>query len=606
MLEKLKTGLSLALHAVTTWADPWWWVCISALIFALCLVHPVPLRLPDVEVHSFKKHVALWTRWAVVGLSVALGFVIPLLTFFLFGALSGRPQREAADMFYSWVGEMASAYWTAPLAALLGGVLISFTWLRYADPFLSSFFRRWRVKQKEDERSDVKSEAGLLKTKNYDPRRYYKAGSYFIGLDEHNQPLYIPDAQMHETMHLYLGPTGTGKGSIFGVVIDQAVDKGVCVFFVDPKEDDFVPYIMYAAAKRNGRPFVYLDLNPEGQGHWHPFKGGSLRDRRARVLAAFKLGDTGSNADVYKRAERAQLDRALEKTDGSVKQMLDHVRGEDGDDEKLSSLRDSLSEWSRISTFTPPKKNRGHSVEQSLRNTAVVYVRGSTSDNVVRLASRVYVAEVLQEIKRLKAERTSHAMVVTDEIRFTMGNELVDGVATIRSAKANIIAATQGMSDLQNIVDQDIDKKAAQQSFMINCKIKLLYMAGDTETAKWGEENSGTTVKRLAAMERTEVNRYGGETWDEGRTLKDEEVPYVSQNRLLMLPERVGVLYRPGVTATTVFTAYVPTDKSVERPWEKAKPAEKPGDHDDNDTAQVEATTPPAEEAPRGIDVSKL
>lgn len=605
MLERTKITIAHGLQAVTGWADPNWWVCLSVLLLLLCLVHPVPLRLPDVHIYSFKAHVAVWVRRGLWVALVLLGLMLPLVAFVAFGAIARSSHQEAANLFTDWAKDQLGAYWTMPLGASGLGLLISFLWYRYASPYLSNMARRYRVNQGEGEPSDVKKEAQSLATKNYDPRKHYKPGYYFVGLDNKNLPIYVPDADFHDKMVAVLGPTGVGKGSWFQYVLDQSIDKGNRTFYIDPKDDDNIPFVMAQAAERNKRPFIYLDLNPSGTGNWHPFKGGTQRDRRARIIGAFKLAAAGSDADVYKAAERRCVDKLLAKTDGSIRQMLDLVEADTADKE-LNTLRDSLTEWASISTFVPAKKNRGHSIEQSLRNNAVVYVRGSTDDDVVRLATRCYIQELTQEIKRLKAELTGHTFLNVDEVRFVMSKELVDSLATIRSSRANIACGTQSIGDLRSVSDRDIDKSALQQSFTINCQIKLIYKAGDDETAEWGEKLGGKTWIRTPSMERTEVNRWGGEDWGENRSMKKEEVPLISVNKLLMLPQRVGIFYYPGQIAQTLFSGYVPLEDRT-RTWERPKIQDKPTSPE-HDAASETALPNADEQAPmeRGIDLHKL
>ncbi len=102
-------------------------------------------------------------------------------------------------------------------------------------------------------------------------------------------------------------------------------------------------------------------------------------------MRAFNLESFGTDADVHKAKERGLLDDALEGTDGTIKSLLEYVKknAETGRD-NLSTLRDSLREWSRVDTFSQSVKRKGHSIEQCLMNNAIVYVRGDLADPVIR------------------------------------------------------------------------------------------------------------------------------------------------------------------------------------------------------------------------------
>jgi len=547
-------------------SDPYWWILISILLFILSMIHFLPLVLEDKN-HRTKDHVLLQIRRVSVFLFVGVGLIYPLCIYVLFGIFNPAKDTISSQIFIDWALDMLARYWTAPLAGFLAGTLLNMLWHRYGEPYFSNLKRKYRVNQAEDKLSDVRKESNDLAAKNFNPEIYFKDGYYFISLDLENKPIYISDKIFSETHGAYVGPTGNGKGVLAGVILTQAIRKGHCVWMVDPKDDENLPYILQNEAKKAGRPFVYIDLNSEGKGVWHPFKGGTIRDRRTRMIAAFGLEKAGNNADVYKTKERGYVDKLLEQTDGSVKAMLDAINTFTKDD-NLSSLRDGLQEWANISTFVPSKKKEGHSIEKSLLNDAVVYVRGSTGDGVVRAATKAYISELLQEAKRLHKQRKTHLVTFFDELRFVISNEVVDGLATIRTFKVNMNLATQSIGDLLNIQDSSINGNALKQSFEVNCQIKVLYKAGDIETAEWGEGLSGTTIKRVARNEKVEINRWGGEKWDNMRAFDNVEVPFMHRNVFLTLQPRVAVIYRPGEVATVAFTCWINTDRSFAS-WEK-------------------------------------
>jgi len=57
-----------------------------------------------------------------------------------------------------------------------------------------------------------------------------------------------------------------------------------------------------------------------------------------------------------------------------------------------------------------------------------------------------------------------------------------------------------------------------------------------------------------------EYNRFGGEAYTPKRMVYDLEVPIVSQNEMLSLSPRVGVLFTPERSASVLYTCYVPAD----------------------------------------------
>lgn len=555
---------------ISDWADPWWWVSLSLCVFTLALFHPVPLVLSSDRDHDFQEQIALGVRRVTWGILVLLLLILPVLLYTSFGGFNIAGHERNHKIFMDWCYNQFTNYWMIPLTGLILGVGSAALWHRYITPRLSQFFKKYRVKQSEDSVSDMRSDGTKYSAKSFNPKNFYKEGYYFIGLDENEEPVYVQDKAFHTTHTSVFGPTRFGKGVEFGVLVDQAIGKGNSLFFIDPKGDAFMPYIMAEAAKKANKKFIYLDLNPDGMGFWEPFKGGDERARRARILSALRLEDGGSDADVYKSKERALVDKALGKTNGSINELFKFV-DEASDADGLSKLRDSLAEWNLIKTFKPPKKNRGHSIATSIENGSVVYVKGSLDDEVIRLATRTYMAELLQEIKRLKDVKPCHITLCGDEIRFLMSKEVVDSLATVAGAGCNMILATQAITDLRNVSDATMDKEALASSFMINCQIKLFYRAGDDKTAEVGEKLSGTTWITQAQRESTEFNKYGGEKWSNQRNMAKSEVPLIHRNTFLSLPPMVGVMFEPFSVPKVIFTSFVAIDTSV-KSWEKSKP----------------------------------
>lgn len=566
-MDTLTTKLFLN---ISDWADPWWWVSLSLCVFTLALVHPVPLTLSSQRDHDFQEQMALFIRKVAWGFIILLVLFLPILLYTSFGGFSITGHARNHKIFMDWCTNQLENYWMIPLTGLVLGVVSAVFWHRYVTPRMSQLFKKYRVKQSEDRVSDMRSDGTKYSVKSFNPKAHYKEGFYFIGLDENDEPVYIQDKAFHTTHTSVFGPTRFGKGVEFGVLVDQAIAKGNSLFFIDPKGDAFMPYIMAEGAKKAGKKFIYLDLNPDGMGYWEPFKGGEDRAKRARILSALKLEDGGSDADVYKSKERALVDKALAKTNGTITELFNFV-DKASDADGLSKLRDSLAEWNLIKTFKPPKKNRGHSIATSIENGSIVYVRGSLDDEVIRLATRTYMAELLQEIKRLKDTKPTHITLCGDEIRFLMSKEVVDSLATVAGAGCNMILATQAITDLRNVSDATMDKEALASSFMINCQIKLFYRAGDDKTAEIGEKLSGTTWITQAQREATEFNKYGGEKWSNQRNMAKTEVPLIHRNTFLSLPPMVGVMFEPFSVPKVIFTSFVSIDTSV-KSWEKAKP----------------------------------
>lgn len=605
MFRNLTLWAFSSLDKIMGWADPGWWIWLSFLLFIIGCVHPLPLEL-DKDSRSFLDLVLVWVRRVCLLLLLGFGFVIPLVMYVAFGAMAQGNDVQTSSLFIEWFLEMASAYWMLPISTCILGITSNFMWHRYGEPYFSNMSRDLRVNQHEEEVSDARDEIKKFEARSFVPEDYFLDGFYFLGMDEDNLPIYVTDKLFHETNSAFIAPTRFGKGVELGVILKQSVLKGNCVFMVDPKGDENMPYILEAVAREVGRPYIHLDLRPVGKGNWHPFKGGSLRDRRSRVLSTFGLEPGGTNADVYKSKERSILDKVLKICEeGTIREMLPAVEKLiSGAKDDLSELRDGLLEWSQISTFMGNRKRKGHSIEESLMNNAIVYVRGSLDDGVIKRATRTYIQELIQELIRLNLDRTTHVTVCCDEVRFVISKELVNALATAAGFKANLLLATQAISDLQNLDDQTIDGKALAKSFEVNCQIKNIYKAGDADTAEWGELISGTKFIRVASNEKTEVNHWGGEKWDNTRAFSKVEVPIIHRNVLLSLPPMVSVLYMPGSLPRVMYTSWIAVDKSI-TPWDKKSSESKDIDNSDDELEIVVDVVLPAESLPAVVKPAK-
>ncbi|KVE33129.1 conjugal transfer protein TraC [Burkholderia sp. TSV86] len=582
---------SMAGHALQA-ASPWYWIVLAIPFFMVSMLHPVPWRLPPNDVKFRDLLAVVGRRASVISLYVLLLFV-PAVVFLIYVASSGMSFPTAAARFATIARGQLGRYWPLVLAAIVYGVVLRFVWDRYVMPKLSRVWRDARVSQEIDKQVDARDEIENLKSKSFEPEDYFVDGQIFYGLDEHDQPIYFGLQEFRETHHLVLGPTAYGKGIILQSVFKQVIRYGFGVFYVDPKGDDWLPYMMQDEAKRAGRRFVYLDLRPEGKGVWHPFVGGSDRERRTRITRAFNLDKSGTDSDVYKAKERALLDDALENTDGSIKAMLAYVK--DQHDSELSMLRDSLREWSRISTFAQPGKRKGHSIERCLMENAIVYVRGDLRDPVVKDAMKAYIAELTGEIARLAKVRPAHVVFSVDELRATACPELNEAIATIRQSRCNMLLLGQSMANVETPDDKRIDGKAMARELEVNTPIKFVYRAADERTAEWTQYMSAEQQLSVLGGEVTKVNTHGGEVWEGQRRIVNKEAPIISKTTALNLPRRVAIGFMPGRLATKVFTSPTKIDNSyaswLDKPTD-ATPAAQPAGTSESAPADSETPAP--------------
>lgn len=549
------------------WIDQNMGLLLSPMAFILGLLSTSPLNYDNNHERKIRLHevIPVYLRRISLASLPIVGVLYPLIAWFFYTTPHGLSFIETLQTFCAWY-EKKLYLLLFPIGWLFTGFILRFYFHRYMRPSISNIKRKLRVTQKTDALSDIRNEKERYQPKTFLPEKYYQPERIFIGLDTNNQPIYIKREDWRETNMQVLGPTRSGKGVAIGNLIDQAILHGDTVIYIDPKGDKFIPHIMADRAKKMGRNFYAYDLNDSADsetktGEWAPFTGGDIRARRARILTAFGLNDSGGESDFYKSRERKLLDELLITTHGRIPLLLEEFEKNPEYQEKGQRLYNAISQWANIKSLCP-KKNRGLSVEKSLLNNAIIYVRGSMDDEIIREATRVLVMELVQEIKRLQHKRTTHVTLVIDEVRFLISNPLVDSLATIAGFNANVVIAYQAKNDVRNLTDRTLDAKSIDQSININCQLKLIYGSLDPETNQWAEEMSGERLKLITRNEHTKIGSLGAETWENTRSIGQEKEGFITENTMLSLKQRVGILFQPRELAKIVFTSFVPTDLS--------------------------------------------
>lgn len=548
------------------WVDPYAWFVASLMAFVLGLIGSSPLNYDHNPDRKLRLHevIAVYTRRiSLVGIPL-VGFLYPLCAWFFYTTGKGLDLLTTFQTFFSWYkGELI--FWLLPLGWVIVGFLIRFYLIRYLSPIISSVGRKLRVTQQTDKLSDIRDEKEKYMPKRFSPEQYFKPGYMFFGLNLLDTPEYLPREDWVEINMQILGPTRVGKGVELGNLIAQAILHEDTLFYIDPKGDKFAPHIMADYAKKTGRNFFYYDLNDPSEdqarpGEWAPFVGGDLRSKRARILTAFGLHDSGGESDFYKGRERKILDDLLEKTSGRLPLLIKEFEDNSEYQEQAQRLYNGISQWVQIKSLCPAK-NRGLSVEKSLLNNAIVYVKGSLDDEIVKEATRVLVMEIVQEIKRLHSKRKTHVTLIVDEVRFLISNPLVDALATIAGYNANVVLAYQAKNDVKNLTDRTLNAESIAQSINTNCQLKLIYGSLDNDTNQWVEEMSGERLKLITRTEHTKVGELGAEVWEHTRTVGQEKEGLITENIMLSLKGTVGALLQPRQLAKVIFTSFVPTEK---------------------------------------------
>lgn len=489
---------------------------------------------------------------------------LPIL--FLYIYIASKQLTGTAEYFYYFINETIYGFrgsWALYVAVIIGTLTIKFANQRIIEPYISNMIRKFRVRQSSDKMSDIRAEMARIKAKDFAPKKYFKDGFMFLGLNEEGDPIYETDDEF-KTRHMkIIGPTQTGKGVLQGVMIYQAIMKGWTVGFGDIKPDDFIYSIMVKACKDAGRPApIVVDLNGIGPGSYNMFANGTKREIISRIQKVFNINDTGTNADYYNVKERSLIFDIEKYFDGSLATLdsLLHGKMPDGSvkPEYFEITEKSRAYIKEMRMHKPlnPKKGRGFDVERTIKNGAVFYIRGSVTDTLVKKAQTVMLMEIIQTVLRIGKQK-QHFYLALDEVKFLVSDMLTTGLSTVLSKGLNLSLAYQSRANMLNLDDKTLNAKAILSEIEINTLNTISYKAADEETALWASGLTGTRNKTVVRSEEVDYGKMGAETYTGRKQVHQDQEELIPINQMLSFPARVSALVRPNKLATVLYTCWI-------------------------------------------------
>lgn len=477
--------------------------------------------------------VFIWPAFISAAIALPLLIALPDMT----QALTGQRANMPSALRYWFIGGLAAPSLFVLLLSRYGGQFWS--WLSSS---LTKSFGRQRAG-----RTDVRTVADVLPgalQHAYDPEKYFhpKKG-VFLGLDEFKRPIYLPASEWRSSHAQVVGTTGSGKGVAAGVLLFQAVQQGEAVVIIDPKSDEFLPFVMASAARKADVPFVYVDLMGQ-RAQWNPFFAKSEHEIEELLTAGLGMGDTGSDADVYRVEDRRVARRFAafcSQHQGPVHRQFADFFANNHD--LVESARKFYADLEEL-VFTPcVKASTGVDLPALLQAGAVIYVRGSTRNPRILKLQKILLLAFMQAIEVRERASARHVVCFLDEFKYVLSRPAIEALGAIRDKRAHVIVAHQTLGDLEDC-GRDLTAQAVIGAVVENCAIKLAYKARDPDTAMWLSRLSGTI---LVDDETRTIERNLGLTEKQSqRTLRQAERPLVDINQLLMLPKRTAVLFGVG------------------------------------------------------------
>ena len=502
---------------------------------------------------------------------------VPWIVGFVMCGLYGGDYPDVCRSAVVWRNSLYLAAALPFVTAIAFGWLLSFAIRRYVITTWSSWTRKWRYRVSSDRLSDIRNLAGKIRSKEYDPRKYYDSKSWeriFIGLGADGKPKYIDTETMRNTHMEVIGPTGCGKGVVVGVILDQLIamngarGPGNVVIAVMPKQDLWLPHVMERRARAAGCGFRFFDMAKRAKGGgWAPLAAGDMREKRTRLMSMLGMGESGSDADFYKLGEKRILDEVTQREDFGLTDLRDALEREAKENKRVAIRAiDTLSEFIRVDTFSVSAARAGLRTVDVMESDRpeIIYVNSSLTDETILKMTRALILELTQQAMSLrsKGRRKTHVTLFIDELRFLVSEQFDKALATVAMYDMNLIFAYQSATDIEKVGDRNLSGKAISHSVHTNAQIKLIYRVGDEDQARWAASQTGTQYKTVAGREEVQVDKTGSEKWGERLMVEKKEEFFYPENLFKSLPARAGVLIVPGKRAELVFTAHVPVSQT--------------------------------------------
>ena len=470
-----------------------------------------------------------------------------------------------------------------PIIMMIAGTLmVKIIYYRYWKVTWSNIKKKFHVQVGTEKLSDIKETLGKYVAPKYNPLDYIDLNKgIFVGIDaKTSEPIYIPIDEFKECHKEIIGASRSGKGVAACYIAYQKILLGWAEFYIDPKPDKFVPRVLYKACKKAGKKLFIIDLVDGKMSQYAPFRGGTLKDIKARVKQVFKIRRTGGDADFYKGQEINLVDEALTNTKRGTQDIYEYFRNNRIQEEVATGIEDVFKELIDIeqiicSNGSKPRKgtdqshlypaqpfNRypgGLSIARAIMENQVVYIRGDTVDLNIRSLVKLVLTEITQEVKRLYPLRgdENHVSIDMDEGKFVMSEILSDSMATIAGFACDMTVQYQALEDIETSIEKDIDMKALAAALHINTQIKLIHGGMAPRTAEYLEEQTGKVIKKITAMDRVDTKELGAEQWTGEKMMRDQEEALLTQNDFLAMGKLTFALLERGKLARIAYSSFV-------------------------------------------------
>ena len=447
-----------------------------------------------------------------------------------------------------------------PLGWLIGGV--------FAGAIIGSFFSflflsRWLNKKGAEvnqavvsSRSQHKGRTGELSdarslqfstSKAFNPVRYFdeavQKDAVFLGLDDTQQPIFVPRKQWMKTNIQIMGAVGSGKGVLACSALAQCLSRyNDAVIVFDPKNDEFAPHVL----KSQSSKFVLINLNQGQPAQLNLFSGLTSYQLNELLVSGFSLGRRGDNADYYRDNDRKAVRMLSEQfaSGTDVAGLLDAAQNlPQKVKESASGFMNLLQELCSLSVL---QTREGVDLSDIILNGGCLYIIGSLRDESVIMLQKMLFVRCIQIIEaRNRFESTTHVNIMLDEFKYLLSKSSLDALGTVRDKNCNVLLTHQSLGDFGQC-GSDIKPEAASSTVIDNTPIKWIYRMKDYKAAEWTSKQTGQI---LVDSERRNVSTDRGniELMSTESSIIKEKRELIDTNAVQHLPDGAAVMIGVGL-----------------------------------------------------------
>lgn len=454
-----------------------------------------------------------------------------------------------------WGELLGILLWVACLTLGLAG---SVWWYRvgvqHQENFLARLTRRSGLVRVG--RTDVREVSSLLPhpRQEYDPRDFYQQGEFFMGLDEHGQPLAWAGPLPHVAI---AGTTGSGKGRKLQDLAAQSVANGEALVYLDPKNDEWGPHALHSACLDATVDYRFLRLTPDAPPQINLLEGASLWEVEELFTATLDLANTGSASDFYRAKDRTAARAVAEwiVSDGlTMAQAYARLERDEEWCEEAPGFLDKMGELAKLPAINAGQG--GYDLAKLIAEGGGLYVVGSMTLQSVRRAQQMLFVRAQQLASR--RDRLQGPLrtvcVIADEAKYHISRPILQGLGASRDKGMRVVLAFQSFADLRDC-PADLTPDTVIGAVVENTPCKLIYRLEDPDTAEWLARKGGTILvdDETRYFDR---NLALAETGVADRSVRQAEHFLFDTNKLLNLPAGWGVLFGQGIAKACYVSPY--------------------------------------------------